>query len=337
VTDRLAHFLDRHGWGDAVVTPLAGDASFRRYFRIARGADTRIVMDAPVGREDVRPFVAIANYLASRGLSAPRIDAVDAAAGLLLLEDLGDDLFVDALARGANECELYAAASDVLALTHDQPMPARVPGVEGDHCLPAFSDARLLHEVELFADWYWPEVCGEALEPNARTDFRLAWNRVWPLAHGPFPCLVQFDFHSPNLMWLPAREGVRRVGILDFQDAMLGSPAYDVVSLTQDPRRDVGAGIEELVLEHYLRLRRDFDAGAFRAAYAVLGAQRATRILGQFVRLHRRDGKPRYLAFQPRVWAYLERNLAHPLLAPVADWFATHVPAALRADRWLPA
>jgi N-acetylmuramate 1-kinase len=328
---RLAPFLAAHGWADAQIVPLAGDASFRRYFRATLGAQTSVLMDAPPAKEDVRPFLAIGQYLAKLGISVPEVIASDAEAGLVLLEDFGDELYARALETGHSESELYMAATDVLTHVHAQPAPDII---DANYRLPRFSDARLLHEVELFCDWYWPFVLNTSLPAQVRSEFRLAWNRVWPLVQTDQPHLVQMDFHSPNLMWLPQRQGLARVGVLDFQDATLGAPAYDVVSLTQDPRRFVSKALEAQVLDRYLSAMHIQNPHTFRAAYAVLGAQRATRILGQFVRLCERDAKPHYLAFQPRVWEYWQRNLSHPALAPVRCWFDAHIPDTARAVFW---
>ncbi|MFZ5610017.1 MAG: aminoglycoside phosphotransferase family protein [Pseudomonadota bacterium] len=323
-------FLAAQGWGDAAITQIAGDASFRRYFRLMRGKQRAVLMDAPPEREEVRPFIAIARALIARGLSAPTILAADAGRGFLLLEDLGDRLYAPSFAAGLDEACAYQAATDVLVHLHGAPPPATLAGLDGPYALPLYDAARLEREVALFLDWLWPCIAGAAAPATMRGDFLARWRRLWPLL-GDADCWVLLDYHSPNLMWLDERAGLARVGILDFQDAMRGHPAYDLVSLLQDPRRDLGPGLEAAMRARYLKARPALDEAAFAAAYALLGAQRATRILGVFTRLWRRDAKPGYLRHMPRLWRSLEADLQHPALAPLAAWFDTHVPPSLRA------
>lgn len=326
----LHSFLDEAGWSDAMILPLSGDASFRRYFRLhAPDGRTAVLMDAPPGREDVRPFYAVGQWLVDQGLSAPRIFHADANAGLLLLEDLGDDLLDPAIAKGGHEAVIYRAATDVLIHLHRSAPPSSLPGLAAPHRLPRFDETQALAEVRRFLDWYWPEVTGAAPSAGLIDGFEAAWRQVGAVAMFKADALVQFDYHSVNLLWLPERSGLRRVGLLDFQDSMIGAPVYDLVSLLQDARRDVAAGIETEMLAHYTQAT-GLASQTLSAAYAYWGAQRATRLLGQFVRLWRRDGKPGYLKHIPRQWRYLDCNLAHPVLAPLADWFARHSPSALR-------
>lgn len=321
-------FLETNGWGGAGIAPLAGDASFRRYFRLRDGARRAVLMDAPPPNENCAAFVAIDAYLAARGVSVPRVFAAAPEQGLALLEDLGDSMFVRAIEEGADEAELYRAATDVLAHLHAEPMAESVAG----HAVGPYAEERMAREVALVLDWYWPELMGGAADDALRASYAAAWAEVWPFARAHDDRLVQLDYHSPNLMWLPGRAGLARVGVLDFQDAMRGPAAYDLVSLVQDPRRDVPPALEPELVARYLAARPEFDRDAFAASYAVLGAQRAARILGVFVRLWRRDGKPGYLRHIPRVWSLLDRNLAHPALAPVARWFDANLPLPVRRD-----
>lgn len=329
-----ANFLSAHGWAEAQVVPLAGDASFRRYFRVHRGGRQAVLMEAPPQLEALEPFVAVGRYLAGLDLSVPQVLAADAGHGFALLEDLGDGLFPAAIAAGANERQLYEAATDVLAHVHGVPCPAVLPGIARPHLLPRFDAARLQDEVDRVLDWYWPELFDQPASPDDRAGYHAVWAPLWPMLAFSPPALVQFDYHSPNLLWLPHREGLARVGILDFQDALIGPGAYDLVSLLQDPRRDLPPGLEPLLVDRYLAASEQLDIEQFLAAYAILGAQRAARILGTFVRLWRRDGKPGYLRHQRRVWQHLETCLHHPVLAGVRDWFDGHVPAAGRAALW---
>lgn len=315
-------FLATNGWAGAEIRPLAGDASFRRYFRVVDGDRRAVLMDAPPAHEDVGPFLAIAAHLETLGLSAPRSHAVDRAGGLLLLEDFGDRLVGPLLRAGAeDEAPIYRDAITLLARLADQPVP--------DGVAP-YDMAVLRREIGLFPEWYAPAV-GLAIDAEGWTK---AWDAVLPRVADPRPpVLVLRDYHVDNIMLLD-REGLRRLGLLDFQDALAGHRAYDLVSLLQDARRDVSPVLEAAMLDAYAAEAGIADADAFRADYEILGAQRNTKILGIFTRLWKRDGKRSYLPFQPRVWGYLERNLRHPALAPVAAWFAENVPAERRAAPW---
>ncbi|MDT7934259.1 MAG: phosphotransferase [Sphingomonadaceae bacterium] len=315
-------FLERVGWGGAAVRPLAGDASFRRYFRVIEGVRSAVLMDAPPPHEDVRPFLAIAVHLDALGLAVPRALAADEDAGLVLLDDLGDDRLTTLLARRpALEQPLYEVAVDILAALARHAPPAG---------LRAYDEAEYLREARLFTEWYCPAV-GLNVDNAAFDD---AWRTVLkPVLAQPLSVLVLRDYHADNLMHLPQRGKLQQLGLLDFQDALAGHPAYDLVSLLEDARRDVPDWLQRRMLARYVDAV-DIDPQPFEAAYAILGAQRNTKILGIFTRLWQRDGKPNYLAFQPRVWAHLERDLKHPALHPVRAWFRANVPAHARAGRW---
>jgi aminoglycoside/choline kinase family phosphotransferase len=311
-------FLAAHGWDGAEIRPLAGDASFRRYFRVLAPGRTAVLMDAPPEHEDIGPFLKIADHLLGFGLSAPRALAVDRAGGLLLLEDFGDRL-VGPVLRSEPELEagVYGDAIDLLKALAVRPAPGDVA---------PYDAAAMRREVALFTEWYAPAL-GLTVDGEG---FLAAWEEAWANVAARVaadPVLVLRDFHADNLILLD-RPGLARLGLLDFQDALAGHPAYDLVSLLQDARRDVTPEVEAAMLARY------GADDAFRADYEVLGAQRNTKILGIFTRLWRRDGKQGYLAFQPRVWGYLERNLAHPALSPVRHWFDANVPPAARAAAW---
>ena len=284
--------------------------------------------------EDVRPFVAVANALRDADLSAPEIYAADLDRGFLVIEDFGDRVYGAEIARGTSQPELWRAATDALLALSRHAVPPEIPLPDGTaHCVPPQDAAVLGIEIELLPDWYWPAVYGTPIPPHIRADFMAAWDGVFArLAAEPKGWVLR-DFHSPNLVWLPERDGARRAGLLDFQDALQGSLAYDLVSLLQDARLDVPAALEDELLAYYLERRRaepGFDADAFRFAYAALGVQRNTKILGIFARLAMRDGKPAYVRHIPRIWRYLARGLAHADLAPLARWFDDHFPDAVR-------
>jgi aminoglycoside/choline kinase family phosphotransferase len=299
-------FLARHGFGGASRAALAGDASARRYERLQGGPRPAILMHCPP-QIRVEPFLRVAAWLHRWHLSAPEVIAADAEGGLVLLEDLGDDLFSRVLARGGDEQALYEAAVDLLVELQRHPPDG----------LPAYDDAWLLREAALLPEWYAPHAPAD--------DYRAIWRDLLPHARAGADGFVYVDYHADNLLWLPARRGHARVGLLDFQDARLGPPAYDLVSLLEDARRDVPPALAAAMLDRYLSARPDLDPQAFRAAYALLGAQRNAKILGLFSRLARRDGKPAYLALLPRVAGHLQRDLAHPLLAPLRAWCDRHL------------
>lgn len=311
------------GWGGAGIAPLAADASFRRYWRVERNGAGAVLMDAPSDKEDLRPFVAIARHLSAHRFSAPAILACAESAGLVLLEDLGDRKFTSLLAAGHDPLELYGAAVDLLVALRHAPLPEKL--------LP-YDENRLLAEVRLLIDWYLPAVTGRPTAETTAAAFIEAWRRTLAPVALVHDTLVLRDYHADNLIWLAERAGSARVGLLDFQDAVAGHPAYDLVSLLEDARRDVAPALAERMIARYLGASGDDPVG-FRDAYAILGAQRNTKIVGIFTRLFRRDHKPAYLDLIPRVFAYLERDLAHPALAPVAVWYEGAVPPALRRQR----
>ncbi|MEQ6249570.1 phosphotransferase [Sulfitobacter sp. HNIBRBA3233] len=317
-TEATALFIRNAGWQDAHRTLVAGDASNRRYERLtAANGDTVILMDAPADKgEDVRPFIRIAEFLLSLGLSAPRIYARDTGAGFLLIEDLGDDLFKTVIARTPEiEPTLYAATVDVLGVLHAAPAPP----------VKTYDSVLMTEYAALSYHWYLYALTGER-ETKAQSTFEdLFADLLRPLDAAP-RVLIQRDYHAENLLWLPDRDGVARVGLLDFQDAMLGHRAYDLMSVLQDARRDVPREIEAAMIDRYLA-QNPSAAEGFRAAYAILGVQRNLRIVGAFARLCLAMGKPRYIDLLPRVWEFVERNLAHPALAPVADHIRTTLPA----------
>ena len=353
---QLHSFIERSGWADAQIAYLQGDASTRRYARLTRGRSTAILMDAPRqpdgpilrdGKpysriahlaEDVKPFVAIGHTLRNAGLSVPEIFAQDLDAGLLLLEDLGDRVFGLETDGGRHQADLWSAAVDMLTAFRRANAPMSMPVSPGDqaagtHTLSSLDATILGIEVALLPDWYWPEIYGSAMPPDVRQTFEALWQPVIERLLAEPKGWVLRDVHSPNLLWLPQRTGIARVGVIDFQDAISGPWAHDVMSLLQDARVDVSADLEARLLDQYVsQMASDlsFDELAFRAAYAAYGALRATRLLGLFVRLLRRDGKPTYLRHIERNWGYLERNLQHPMLRPLACWYDLHFPVEYR-------
>ena len=312
-SEEIDAFLAVSGWQGAARANLAGDASFRRYERVALKGRQAVLMDAPPGKEDIRPFMKVAGYLLAHKLSAPDILASDAATGLLLLEDLGDDLYGRVLEKHpSQEPELYLAAADVLAQLYHAAEKAR-------YDIPVFDMDRYLQQVALLPEWFLPLVMSKENAGALKAEYLELWRKVLGSIPDLRNVMVLYDFHAENLLWLPGRQKAARAGLLDFQDAMSGSPAYDMVSFLEDARRDVAPETVAKTIGYYLA-QTGIARDAFMAAYALMGAQRNCRIIGTFARLAVRDNKPRYLSFMPRVWRHIETDLSHPLLGPMKDW-----------------
>jgi tRNA threonylcarbamoyl adenosine modification protein YjeE len=344
----LRQFLIEAGLGEARRRRMAGDASIRSYARLVRDDATFILMNSPQRRagpaiydgksysaavhlaEDVKPFVAIAAGLRARGLSSPLIHHADLEGGFLITEDFGSAGFI-----GGDPpqpiTERYEAAVDKLETLHRAPMPEILPlAPHVSYRIPTFDTDALLVEIGLMLEWYLPDR-GAPPSDDLRAEFVAMWRNLLRKPASAAKTWVLRDFHSPNLVWLGERDSIARVGVIDFQDAVLGPAAYDLVSLLQDARIDVPEVLELTLFSRYIKARREadasFDPAEFAALYAIMSAQRNTRLLGTFARLNRRDGKPQYLRHQPRIWTYLNRSLAHPALAPVRAWYEAHVPA----------
>lgn len=321
----IAAFLKTAGWSAAERGLLAGDASFRRYDRLRLGGRSAVLMDAPPPMENVGPFLNVARLLHGLGFSAPEILAEDRQHGLLLLEDLGDDTYTRLLKNGHDERALYERAIDALI-----ELRRRAPA-DAVATLPGFDVARCLREVSLLLDWFWPAIKSAAAPEAVRTEFEAAWHQVLPNLWLAGKTVTLFDFHVDNLLLMPGRTGFQACGLLDFQDAIAGPVPFDLASLLEDVRRNVSKDLAAAMIDRYLAGNPDLDRTAFLTAYATSAAQRNTRIVGTFARLLRRDSKPAYQRFMPRVWELLEQDIAHPAMAPVAAWFARHlIPAERR-------
>ena len=353
-------FLHRAGLADARRQPLAGDASTRAYERLypANGGAGLILMDQPPSVESrpcppmasdaeraalgynalarlaagrVDAFVACAAHLRGLGLSAPRVVFAEPSQGLAVLEDLGDDLYATLIERGVGEGPLYDCAIDVLLRLHRVTPPTLLTGDGMSWPLLTYDALALRTAGDLFVDWL-PQ-----FDPRLSLDAEAlaAWRAVIdPIAaHGEAGATVfcHRDFHAENLLWMPGRGGAARTGLLDFQDALRAHPAWDLSMLLHDARRDVSPGREDAAIARYLAGRPDLQPEAFRADFHALGALNILRILGLFSRLVARDGKPRYRAFMPRLWRYLDRCLADAPPPGLAAWLAAHVPVELRA------
>jgi N-acetylmuramate 1-kinase len=344
----LRQFLEGAGYDEAKRVCMAGDASIRSYARLIRDDGVFILMNMPKrpdgpaiydGKsysaavhlaEDVKPFVAIANGLRAQSLSAPAIHHADLDAGFLITEDFGSAVVIEGNPP-APIAERYEAATDMLAALHRESLPDTLPLAPNvTYTIPPFDTDAMLVEIGLMPEWYLPDRGGE-LSADLRAQFVTMWRKLLDSkAAGAVKTWVLRDFHSPNIIWLGAREGIKRIGIIDFQDTVLGHGAYDLVSLLQDARIDVPEQLELALLTRYIKARRtddaNFNAAGFAELYAIMSAQRNTRLLGTFARLNRRDGKPQYLRHQPRIWTYLNRSLVHPALADFRQWYAANVP-----------
>ncbi len=340
-------FLEKAGWGGAEAAPLAGDASTRSYQRLKLNNRPAVLMIAPPGAEapacppganeaarralgynamarlagpNLNAFTALSDALRGAGLSAPEVYAADAAAGLALIEDLGDDLFARVVGRVEEE-KLYRAAVDALAALHAQ-APAKPSS--GDYEMLDYDALAMEAEAGLLIDWYWPLQKGAPADDSLSTEYFALWRATLAGLSAPHAFVLR-DYHAENLLWLPGRKGVEQVGVIDFQDALFGSAAYDLVSLLEDARRDVDPGLAEAMIAYYLSAS-GADEEAFIHDYAILAAQRNAKILGIFARLAKRDNKPRYLDLLPRVEAHFARDLARPELEPLRGFFARHLP-----------
>lgn len=339
--------LAASGWSNAVRTFMLGDASSRAYERLLKpDGKCAILMISPprpdgppirfgkpysaIARlaENVTPFIAVDLALRAQSLSAPEIYATDLNAGLVILEDLGSLGVVD---HNGPIPDRYAESVSVLAALHARRLPEVLfVSDAATYQIPHYDLDAMMIEVELLLEWYAPSPALKPIASGAQARFINLWKALLgEIVTAPCTWTLR-DFHSPNLIWLPQRDGLRRVGIVDFQDCVLGAPAYDVVSLLQDARVTVSEELELRLLSHYARKRREqdaeFDMAGFARSYAALGAQRATKILGIFARLERRDNKPQYLAHLPRVERYLVKDLAHPALAELKAWYEEHLP-----------
>jgi len=361
MSDREAlrlEFLKAAGLADAARDPLPGDASTRRYERLTTpDGRSLMLMDQAASAESppadpswtpeqrlasgwnatarlsagrIEAFAAVAAHLKALGLSAPEILAVDAAAGLAVLEDFGDALFARVIEDGEAEEPLYLAAVEALAALHAAEPPERLSGAAGDWPLLVYDETALQGGADLFVEWMPTLDPSLSFDEAAIADWRRAWKPVVERGAMGATVMAHRDYHAENLIRLPGRSGAAMVGMIDFQDAVRAHPSWDLHSLLQDARRDVSPALEAKALDHYFSLRPGVDRAEFMRDYAGLAALNEARILGIFARLIVRDGKPRYRAFMPRMWAHLNANLKQPGLETVRDWFHAHVPEASR-------
>lgn len=314
-------FLETAGWGGVTHAPLADDASFRRYERVQDGFRRSVLMDAPPDKEDVRPFVTVARLLAKIDLSAPEVLASDPDQGFLLLEDLGDDTFTRVLAQGGDEKTLYAHGLEALVMLH-----RRYNGADG---VADYDDALFIREAALLTDWYAPAVL-PMFDPGEIEAFKALWPPLLDIARHVPSTLVLRDYHVDNLIWLPERSSPRNVGLLDFQDAVIGPITYDIASLFEDARRDVDQVMAAAMLDAYCDRFPDLDRTAFHTSYHIMAVQRSLKIIGIFTRLAHRDNKPEYLHHIPRCWHWVEQGLAEPALAPLKGWLDRVIPPETR-------
>jgi aminoglycoside/choline kinase family phosphotransferase len=352
--EAINRFLAATRWRSGKRQFLEGDASFRRYETLHLEGQTSILMDMPArpdgppvknGKpysaiahlaEDIRAVIAVNRQLADFGYSAPKAEAYDLDQGFAVMEDLGRNVYGRMIISGHDMREPMAEAAAVLADMAGRAWPAEVLLDGTAYRVPLYdADAQQI-EADLLPSWFWPHLHNKQIPDDLRAEFEGIWAELLPLTQPETRVWVLRDYHSPNLLWLPERKGMARVGLIDTQDCLLGHPAYDLASMLQDARVDIEFGFADELYEHYCDLRRKqgaFDRAEFDIAYSILGAQRATKILGIFARLSKRDGKHGYLRHVPRVSRYLERDLAHSRLSKLKAWFDRHLPAAAREGR----
>lgn len=333
-SDLKQAFLAKQGLGSAAVTLLAGDASFRKYDRVTLGNQSWVLMDAPPEKEDVIPFVAVAQWLVQQGLMAPSLKAMDLENGFLLLDDLGDETFTKVLKKQPEaEKQLYFKAIDALVTLHQCQTPSLIKVSHGanesalSHKIADYNQQVFETELSLFTDWYLPALDSGMDVDQHRQEMLALWRPQFDLMMSPNPVMVLRDYHADNLMRLTSSESI---GLLDFQDALRGHPAYDLVSLLLDARRDVPAPLAQQCVDYYCQKAGIMDREAFGHAYDLLGAQRNMKIIGIFTRLSHRDGKHHYPKMNAHVWRLLERGLENPLLHPLRDWLDEIIPDAKR-------
>lgn len=322
----IEEFLQGTEFKGAALYPLAGDASARRYVRVKLGGREAMVMDTPAEGENFPAFVQVAEFLYKNGCSAPEILARDMKGGFLLLEDFGDASFTSILKAGNGEVEneLYGCAIELLAQKYNC-SGGMLPS------LPYYDEELYLKEVSLFPDWYLPQVMGKGRALESRAEYMDIWREILRSAPLNKNVFVHRDLHADNLMWLPQRHGIKKLGLLDFQDAVIGDAAYDMVSLLEDARRDVPQALVDGLIAQYLEKSGE-SSGRFHTAYNILGAQRNSKIIGIFVRLAVRDGKENYLKLLPRVWEHLQRDIQHPALTKLALWIERNLPRQIRGQ-----
>lgn len=349
-------FLKQAKWDDAERVAVPGDASTRRYERLTLRDQKAVLMDAPKGAEapsepegatvqerkalgynalarlagpNPEAFACMANELTMRGFSAPKIFAANLDKGFILLEDLGDALYARVIAEDpSKERQLYEAAIDTLAAIYRSSFPAKMSFQDETWRVRDYDMAALQAEADLFLDWFAKDL-GREIQDLVRDEWYSIWTELFKSLDAHASGLALRDFHAENIFWLPERQAVSRVGLIDFQDGLFAHPAYDLVSLIEDARRDVSPDLAAPLLKRFCEKAGLKYGSKFKTAYAVMGAQRNAKILGIFVRLAERDGKPNYRDLIPRVATHFKGNLEDPKCADLKAWIATHVPEAL--------
>ncbi len=321
---RYTEFLEKHGWKEKEISFLAGDASHRRYYRVRSSDDHVLLMDAPPPMESMENFIGIDKLLWNMGFSVPEILVTDVDQGLALIEDFGDCTYTRILEDKTKYDLLYEVAVDVLIALHKKFDASLHTDVQ------PYTLGEYMREANLFVEWYYPKIFKHDLSEAGLKDWDHCWKDALSVVLNSPKTLVLRDYHIDNLVWLKNRKGIQRCGLLDFQDALIGSPTYDLVSLLEDARHDVPKGIQNKMIARYLDAFPKLGHDDFFKEYYTVGAQRSTKIIGIFSRLAFRDGKRKYLSCIPRLWKWLESDLAHPHLKSVKEWFDYYVPQGKR-------
>jgi aminoglycoside/choline kinase family phosphotransferase len=323
-SDLRAAFLAATSYGDWQLDALTADASFRRYFRLSHNGQSALLMDSPPDSENIDSYIKVAQYLVSAGLRAPNIYALDTDNGFAVIEDFGNQTYTHLLDAGAQPEPLYRLAIDALAYLHNRLDVSQID-------IPWYEQGYYQNEAALFIDWYWPARTGGQISDNLRLEYIEVWQELLARVSTDNQCMVLRDYHVDNLMVIDGESGLDSCGLLDFQDALIGSRAYDMVSLFEDARRDVDQAMARHLVADYLNGFSSQQVADFYYDYSVLGAHRHIKVVGIFVRLCVRDGKSHYLDYLPRVQSLLEKSLLKPELKPLADWLDRNHPGLVSA------
>lgn len=319
----LSYFIKNNEWSSALMENIEADASNRKYTRLKKNNKSVILMDAPPEYENISSFIEVANILKKLGLSSPEIIAYDTYNGFGLIEDFGENTFNQLIDKGLNQETLYKNAIDVVIFLLNN--SNNIKNTKLGH----FNDEQIYKELEIFLNWAFPSIMGYIPKEHVREEFLRSWKKIIPYFNYSLNSIILFDFHADNLMWLPERKGIKRVGLLDFQDAVYGPSIYDLVSLLEDSRRIISQGLKERMIDYYINKTR-INREKFELSYSAIAAQRNLRIIGVFCRLLVRDSKQNYLKFLPTVWSFLESNLNHPKLIDLKKWFEDNIPLSKR-------
>jgi aminoglycoside/choline kinase family phosphotransferase len=318
-TDRsaqLQRFIDSHFSGVKYsMTPIVGDAGLRDYFRLSTQDSNYIIMDCPPSYTSVKPFIDVAQFLTQNDFSAPQIINYDTENGFLILQDFGKVSVRDYI-LGLEEQDLQERTNIYhLSINLLVDLQKIAPPSE----LQNFSNDLMCSELSVFSDYYIPYKKNEKISSAKLEQFIEIWQNILSKQTQTTKSIILRDYHVENMMYLDQEKNIKKLGLLDFQDALVGSPIYDLVSILEDARIDIPRNFALECIQYYAE-QKNLDFNKVLNDYHILGAQRNLRILGVFARKYSRDGNDTYLQYIPRVLKYLEYDLSHPILRPLKDW-----------------